>query len=345
MVSAISPVLSSSIGSTAMITLFLFSIIALNVQVSSSILRFERTLGLNGDAPSEYLFSDPRSIATDSKGNFYVVERAEMSVRLYDKKGIFVRRLGKRGSEIGRFRDISCMCVDGRDNVVVLDYVSARITVFDRFGVVMRTDSIDRKRMAWPRKIVALPDGKFLVVYVRATNDGIFHVFDSVLRHELDTFGKLQQFGENQRFEAAYLANFPGSIFVSSSGRQLYFSPRCYYGDIFLFVLDDATKRWSLKQTIKGYVEKREPYTLLTKVTQTQAPSKRECTLQMFGPWGQFSALIHNESRGLFVLNDKRLVHFTLIEHGQDLVFGMEVFSNRGQLEKYWPIQSRSLSE
>jgi len=54
----------------------------------------------------------------------------------------------------------------------------------------------------------------------------------------------------------------------------------------------------------------------------------------------KFAALSYNESRGLFRLQDGRLVHFTFCKFGDERVFGVEIFDQSGKLIGYGPIRS-----
>lgn len=108
--------------------------------------------------------------ARQSDGDFVVADGGAHEVRLYDHRGIFVRRLGGSGSGPGEFRDPVQVLIGTADSIVVWDNASYRITRFDSAGVFAGVQSVDRGGMAgsidpplFPGAARLLPDGQLLV--------------------------------------------------------------------------------------------------------------------------------------------------------------------------------------
>lgn len=80
---------------------------------------------------------DPRhatAFAMDSKGNIYVADAGNRTVRKFDAQGHLLRSIGEMGWEPGNFIKPWSLACDNSDNLYVLDIHSGRISRFDQDG-------------------------------------------------------------------------------------------------------------------------------------------------------------------------------------------------------------------
>jgi hypothetical protein len=89
----------------------------------------------------EVQFSRIGGITQLSDGAIAIADRGSGEVRLFDRSGSFVRRLGRRGQGPGEFVSLAHVRSVGKDSVVAVDGVGGRLTVFDAAGNVTRTFS------------------------------------------------------------------------------------------------------------------------------------------------------------------------------------------------------------
>jgi hypothetical protein len=89
-------------------------------------LRSTRTLGIRGDA---VLYS-VSGISVDRRNSVYVTDLLDYSVKKFDNNGVFVGKVGGRGTGPGEFRSPALSLVIG-ERLVVLQRGDPRIQVFD----------------------------------------------------------------------------------------------------------------------------------------------------------------------------------------------------------------------
>lgn len=114
-------------------------------------LRSTRTLGTGRDA----ILYSVSGISVDRRGNVYVTDLLDYSVKKFDKSGACVGKVGRRGTGPGEFRSPALSLVIG-ERLVVLQMEDPRIQVFDT-GLVYRGGFIVQGGMpvditpGWPR--------------------------------------------------------------------------------------------------------------------------------------------------------------------------------------------------
>ncbi len=91
--------------------------------------------GLPGAGAQSDVFNRPTDVAWDSSGNIFVADgMGNARVAKFDRKGVFVKSWGSRGSEPGNFVNVTGIAVDAQDNVYAADGGNKRIQVFDNNG-------------------------------------------------------------------------------------------------------------------------------------------------------------------------------------------------------------------
>jgi DNA-binding beta-propeller fold protein YncE len=94
--------------------------------------------------PVDGLFRQPTDVAWDSQGNTYITDGYVNSrVAKFDKRGVWVKSWGTKGSGPGEFNTPHSIAIDRQDNVFVGDRANHRIQVFDTDGNFKRMFSID----------------------------------------------------------------------------------------------------------------------------------------------------------------------------------------------------------
>ena len=81
------------------------------------------------DGPDHFIFGDIANVGTTQKGAVIVVDRKNMDVRLFDVRGQFLQRLGRRGQGPGEFRSPHSLLVTPKDELWIAD-MQRRLTVF-----------------------------------------------------------------------------------------------------------------------------------------------------------------------------------------------------------------------
>ena len=80
------------------------------------------------------LFEFPTSIATDSRGNYFVTDSGNHRIRKFDKKWQEVLTFGEQGDEPGQFQYPLCVSIAANDLLYIADLNNNRIQIFTSFG-------------------------------------------------------------------------------------------------------------------------------------------------------------------------------------------------------------------
>jgi hypothetical protein len=99
-------------------------------------LAFLEMLGRDDD--ENYLFYGPEGLASDRKGNLYVLDARNHRVQVFDSRLKFLRSFGRKGQGPGDLGRPECIDVDGSGNVYIGDPGNGRIAVFDAEGKWLR---------------------------------------------------------------------------------------------------------------------------------------------------------------------------------------------------------------
>ena len=94
------------------------------------------TVPRNVTSEEAKLFS-PTNVAVDREGRIYVSDTGGFTVKVYDAEGNFVRSLGERGLDPGRFALPKGVAVDRDGRAYVVDAATGLAQVFDADGKLL----------------------------------------------------------------------------------------------------------------------------------------------------------------------------------------------------------------
>ena len=301
----------------------------------------EMILGDGGSG--EIVLGVPSFVRTDSSGNIYVADRRALKIHVFDPTGGFVRSVGRRGRSPGELLDISCIEVDSDGRLWVGDGMNRRINRFAADGELLSSYPIDGTAMLWPQRLRQLSAQRYLFLYKmpQRSRDGrqradapyLFHLFDGE-GNKLARFGRFEDVDAStdpatRRVADHFLQGIAGHFLVEEGG--VLYAPALYSGRLARYAVRDGA--WQRIDSLSGYVARQQPIEALA------GGDAREPGFRVNTQRGPLAALLYNESRGLFRLNDGSLVHFTLITEGDERVFGVEVFDAGGELQAYAPLE------
>ena len=93
------------------------------------VLEEELSIG-EAEGREEYMFSEVESITTDDEGRIYVLDSEENNVKIYDKKGKFVNKFGKKGQGPGEFSRPLVVIITNQDEILVQNLFSSPFNFF-----------------------------------------------------------------------------------------------------------------------------------------------------------------------------------------------------------------------
>ncbi len=95
------------------------------------------TIGQQSGKP-EYMFSQIRDIDVDAQGNIYAVDSKEKNIRVFDRKGTYLRTVGRPGQGPGEFGEPADVHVNSAGEVMVTDGASRSVKFFSSDGTYLR---------------------------------------------------------------------------------------------------------------------------------------------------------------------------------------------------------------
>jgi len=97
----------------------------------------------NGD--ENYILSDPKDLVVDNQGNIYICDFRDHSVKVYNKEGIFLRRIGKKGAGPGELYTPSSIALKSSKEIYIYDEMQNRINVFSLEGHFLKSFQTEYK--------------------------------------------------------------------------------------------------------------------------------------------------------------------------------------------------------
>ncbi len=101
------------------------------------VLEEELSIGDTLEGREEYIFSDIRHIAVDDKERIYILNSKESSIRVFDKKGQYLKTVGRQGQGPGELYFPASIDVN-RDVLFVNQTANRRMTFFSLEGELLR---------------------------------------------------------------------------------------------------------------------------------------------------------------------------------------------------------------
>jgi hypothetical protein len=132
-------------------------------QQSAPTWRIEPMLRIGAVDDETHALSRVGGVAVTSRGDLLVAQPDERHIKVFDRNGRFIRRIGREGSGPGEFRGITAISLHN-DRLSVLDIASGRLTEFDAPGRVVAVHRAPAIRVPEPYLILppiaVLPDGR-----------------------------------------------------------------------------------------------------------------------------------------------------------------------------------------
>jgi len=141
--------------------------------VGNPVLRF----GSNGSGDGQ--FSNPYSVASNSRAEIIVADTGRQRVQVFDKAGKFLFKFGSQGNGNGQFSGPYGVTVDQRNRqIVVADHSNHRIQVFDEKGEFIRafgSSGSGDGQLSNPWGVVVDSQGKYFVTEYSGHRVSVFN--------------------------------------------------------------------------------------------------------------------------------------------------------------------------
>jgi hypothetical protein len=94
------------------------------------------SIGVREGAP-EYMFQSPRGVAVNDRGDIYVLDYRAREVKMYDKEGLYVRTIGRRGQGPGELHIPNFILWSAEDKLLVGGF--NRLSYFEPDGTFVES--------------------------------------------------------------------------------------------------------------------------------------------------------------------------------------------------------------
>lgn len=125
--------------------IFFFGVINLHGQnIAEKLIQIDEIFSLAGKEDYNYYFYFPTDIESDSKGNIYIIDAYNNRIQIFDKKGNFIKTIGRYGTgpmDLNKPEDIY---VDEKQNkIYIADTRNRRIQICSGEGTLINIIKLD----------------------------------------------------------------------------------------------------------------------------------------------------------------------------------------------------------
>lgn len=174
--------------------------------------KLEEDLSIGSEKNENYLFYRTWHLAVDRQGNIYVLDEGNNRIQVFDKKGQYLRTIGRKGQGPGEFRSPQNVFVNDKNGeVYVPDFRS--IEVFTSNGSYLKSIPLE----SFNRSYCISPDGIILGEIDKITFD------ENNIRETRKIFTSLRLINNMDGSETA-IASYPDQLSKIIEGRVAKFS-------------------------------------------------------------------------------------------------------------------------
>lgn len=268
------------------------------------------------EQPFENQFGRPIAVRTDEENNIYVADRANLTIKVFDEDGNYLRSLGGRGRGPGEFLEMELVEWTPEGNLVIMDRGILQYTVISPEGEFVEAYPYNMSEQFYPTAIDYTDDGMLALFFddspwseIERENRDLFHVYSDdfqELRYSLFPYNKLSMPGGYLLAEMMYA---PGSFTLAKDNSRFYYSPTIYTGSLYEFVKNEEGL-WEYSSTLQGAIPDVEPYVILDSEEEYQEVRMLPGSALIYAAGGPYVGRILSINMGIFFRDDGSLIHF-----------------------------------
>lgn len=297
-------------------------------------------IGADESKSKEYLFAGPTGIVTDKKSNIYIADQNRADIRVFNQKGVYIKTIGRRGQAPGEFQEITSMAINGQE-LIVVDRMNHRITRINIINGSISSFKMPENSIVSPWSVKPLNNNEYIMYYKRfyrqkgkseiEFNGNLLHVFNE----EFNIVKSFATAGELFNLQDPFSATLPGSGFslnieTNPNNNKVFTAPFIYNGELYAYDLSDNDD--VALNTIDGV----EPFNDSYRIVDEEYPHRAHWMANSSG----FRAVLLSMSKGLHLLKDSNLAHFTSMERDNMWYYGVELFTDEGKFIDYYSLDT-----
>jgi len=291
-------------------------------------LRETLRIGNVSEARPDDILIQPRHVLSDRTGRIWIADLAILAVKVFDQKGNHILTISRKGGGPGEFQDITTMTINLQGELVVVDYINARFTIFSPEGRFIATHRLPMNAVQWPRRIYCTPDSGYILLAKLESGESLFHYFTKDFRY-VRSFGTLPIiYQHNAHLEKQFAVTDPGEFMVDSKG-ILYYAAGLFDGRIYVYEIKNEIQ----KTIFRSKNRMSQPYEYEFKTEFQPGPPPPQYQITMAGPDGMYYLRRNFISGGINVLDDGTVAHLVVSLKGKNHEIGVELFFPNGSVE------------
>ncbi len=328
--------MSISVVNKIMLVIFFFPIIIFSQAIIKTSYETVMEIGSDESLGADYIFQYPKFICVDEDNNIYIAEALELSIKVFNKNGKYIKSIGRRGRGPGEFLDITLMSIIDK-KIIVFDNFAAKIVIFNTKGKLLREVKYTYDKILWPRSINKL--GKNLLLgYKLPDAKGIFHEFDLEFNENKNIFPEQIFEIYDKELDHLFPEIFSNSVLVNNN--KILTCKIIYDGNI--YELEKSAGKWLVKKKYKGFVEHKYGFSRISNnESEENSKGEKKYELVIHSEGKKFIVKIFNKSLGLFKLKSGNIIHFTTVKISNQLKFGYELYNENMEFLNYFVLESQ----
>jgi hypothetical protein len=286
--------------------------------------------GLEDSDDLNYLFSNVRAVAVNSKGEVFITNTSDHTIRVFNKDGEFLRKMGGKGRGPGEFMDLTSISIDAQDRVTAVDRFQDKVVRFEAYSSEFEEFLLPETSLATLRMAQTLPSGHMVMIYKHTegpnSEKNMVHQVDpeneTAIGRYVDAF---TYFYDRKKPIEVEMSSVPRYVTTNLGSDRIALSTGDYTGTIAIF--DSKTVSTQLiGKPLKPFYEEftgrnREYY-------ESQGYSG---IITISGQNGRFMYQPHGYVLGL-VGNSKYLLQFYMMHEKNERVTYVDIYSSEGNL-------------
>lgn len=299
-------------------------------------------IGKEDSDSTEYLFSNIPFIHLNSDGNILVANRADKTIRVFNRNGVFLKQFGRSGKGPGEFSELTSISTGKDSRLIVVDRMQERLSFFDKNGKFIRTELLPEKSLAtlqfayW-RELT----NDYLLAYrdyvVTEMNGSFLHLYDYSFESKKDDFLDLYEYFFDPSIPIERRLSIAPRYYSTEFGNgKIALTPWIYTGTLTVVQKENLTATL-IGKPIKNFYrvldfDKREKY---RKSGETGIASTS----------GQTGRYLYKPKAANFGLvgNSNFLLQFYGLFEGKEIIPYLNIYNSEGELLSTISIENHSI--
>jgi len=304
------------------------------------------------EGPEEALLFRPQGILFGPDGSVYIPDAGNHAIHVYDRDGVFVKRIGSQGSGPGEFQMPMSVYFSWEGELVVPDPMSQRTSYFSADGTYLRSEGLGTGGMivlgdglikAGPGEYIKSGLGGGFVVMEYTNEGGGGGSYEMPMRSLIEIVDEegatLRRFGEEKTHENMHVAGMLNNISIAYTPTGKIVAGYRFLNEFSVY--DARSGELELKYTRRTTFNPREPEVDLV---ESRSPDGYEVNVMLSPLADEITADIASDDEGriwaITFLLDSENAEVKEEEEDHEGLMRLEIYTPGGELLAAVPLEN-----